>query len=299
MGVYTKPDAFTRETANSAQYEIISFDDDEETEPAWPGNNAGDAWQDTAATRSDDDTLQDNDTTQDDGDTLAGSDGEVPEAPQTKSSNNVSKQIEIDEKRRAHDEAETKRKTEWETKQAAKKAAFDKAFMELLELSDENVIGESVKRTEADLERLTRRNMKMCVADHIQSVCKNDPSFARFVCYPNKSLINCFKYINKKAEEYIRKELELLGQKAAGTIGEDVPDDLCYQWAEDYFRDLDADVDKNKDDEFVPKPSYSGNSGTEAKKKETTKQKEAKAPEPPSPEQKADDAQLCFFGGAA
>ena len=35
--------------------------------------------------------------------------------------------------------------------------------------------------------------------------------------------------------------------------GEDVPDELCYQWAEDYFRDLDAEEDKEQEEKFVPR----------------------------------------------
>ena len=34
----------------------------------------------------------------------------------------------------------------------------------------------------------------------------------------------------------------------------DIPDDLCYQWAEDYFRDPDAKEDQGDEEEFVPQP---------------------------------------------
>jgi hypothetical protein len=59
-------------------------------------------------------------------------------------------------------------------------------------------------------------------------------------------------------------------------FGGDVPDDLCYKWAEDYFNDPDADVDKDKDDKFVPKPFYGGgSSSSKSKKKDPPKKKEA------------------------
>lgn len=41
--------------------------------------------------------------------------------------------------------------------------------------------------------------------------------------------------------------------RMAGGYGGDVPDELCYQWAEEYFRDLDVKEDKTDEDEkFVP-----------------------------------------------
>ncbi len=36
------------------------------------------------------------------------------------------------------------------------------------------------------------------------------------------------------------------------TYGCDVPDDMCYQWAEDYFRDPDAKEDHEDEEKFVP-----------------------------------------------
>jgi hypothetical protein len=186
---------------------------------------------------------------------------------------------EEDERRRHEDEA--KRKAEWDAKQAEKKAAVAKAIQELLTMTDDDVVNQSVKRTGDDLERLTRRNMKMCVTEHIQMKCYEDPAvFGRLVCHPRQSMINCFKYINRKAEEFIKTEMEMRGEKASGAVGEDVPDDMCYQWAEDYFNDPDAEADKDKDDTFIPKPFYGGSSSSKSKKKEPAEKKEADKPKP-------------------
>jgi hypothetical protein len=57
-----------------------------------------------------------------------------------------------------------------------------------------------------------------------------------------------------------------------GGFGGDVPDDLCYKWAEDYYRDSDAEIDKDKNDKFVPKTFYGGSS-SKTKKKEPVKEK--------------------------
>ncbi len=59
-----------------------------------------------------------------------------------------------------------------------------------------------------------------------------------------------------------------------GVYGSDVPDDLCYQWAEEYFRDPDAEEDREKEEKFVPKP-YVGKSGSRAKAKKTAEKKPA------------------------
>ena len=59
-----------------------------------------------------------------------------------------------------------------------------------------------------------------------------------------------------------------------GMIGSDVPDDVCYQWALDYFRDADAEEDKEKDEKFVSKP-YVG-SGRRTTKKTAKKKPETK-----------------------
>ena len=50
-----------------------------------------------------------------------------------------------------------------------------------------------------------------------------------------------------------------------GVYGSDVPDDLCYQWAEEYFRDPNAKEDQEKEESFVPR-AYSGKSSVKPKK---------------------------------
>ena len=59
---------------------------------------------------------------------------------------------------------------------------------------------------------------------------------------------NCFHHINRQARDYLRREMEDNDEKAVdGVYGGDVPDELCYQWAEEYFRDPDAEVDRPKE----------------------------------------------------
>lgn len=74
--------------------------------------------------------------------------------------------------------------------------------------------------------------------------------------------------------EYIQKDLKVDGNRAFSQMGygEDVPDDLCYQWAIDYFHDLDAEEDKETEKKFIPRP-YSSNQSTGKKGKNNTKEK--------------------------
>lgn len=185
-------------------------------------------------------------------------------------------------KRKAHEESEAKRKAEWEAKQAAKKQAKEAALQKLNAMSDDEAIAASVKRISTDTERLTRRNMKECVAEHIQSLCKKDTAFARKTMHPSKSMVKCFKYVNRMAKEYVKQEMEDNDiQPDGGGYGCDVPDGLCYQWAEDYFNATDAPEDQEKEEKFVPKP-YTGTTAKPAKKTEKAKTKPKKQQSKPS-----------------
>ena len=189
------------------------------------------------------------------------------------------------EKRKAHEEAEAKRKAKWEAKQAAKKQAEEAALKKLATMSDDEAIAASVKRISTDTERLTRRNMKECVAEHIQSLCKKDTAFARKTMHPSKSMVKCFKYVNRMAKEYVKQEMEDNDiQPDGGGYGCDVPDGLCYHWAEDYFNATDALEDQEKEEKFIPKP-YTGTSSKPAKpakKTEKVKTKPKKQQSKPS-----------------
>lgn len=191
-------------------------------------------------------------------------------------------------KRKAHEESEAKRKAEWEAKQLAKKQAEEAAIQKLQDMSDDDVIAASTKRISTDVERLTRRNMKECVAAHIQELARKDATFARRTMHPHKNMINCFKYINRMAKDYIQQEMKDNDIKPEnGVYGGDVPDDVVYKWAEEYFNSMDIEEDKEKEEKFVPKPyvgtasSKSKKTTSKAKKTEKPATKEAKKkPEP-------------------
>lgn len=197
--------------------------------------------------------------------------------------------------RRAHEEAEAARKAEWERKKREKEEAEQAAWENAVAMDDNEVMMASMKRVGDDAERLTRRNMKQCVTEHIQTKCLDDPAFARQVMHPRKNMIRCFRYITRKAKEFVKQEMEDNDEKPIdGGYGCDVPDDLCYLWAEEYFMDMDAEEDKEKEEKFVPKP-YTGKTAPKSKKK-TEKKKPAPKKEPPK-EQPVEDTtnQLTLF----
>jgi hypothetical protein len=281
MGVFSEMDTLRTEQGEVAPFTLsadtsavpapASFDDEERQQ----------AEADTAAAALS--MLNGGETPPDSGDDdEPESDGESEKAEQT-----------ADQKKAEHEAAEAKRKAEWENRQAAKKAAEEKALEATRSMSNDAVADASVKKLGLDAERLTRRNMKMCVTEHIQTLCLDNPEFARKAMHPRKSMMNCFKYINRKAQEYLKQEMEDNDEKPGGyAIGGDVPDDLCYMWAEEYFNDPDAEVDKEKDEKFVPKPYYGGSSSSKSKKKEPAKKKEAPKQEKPVPAKAAPPEQM-------
>ena len=182
-----------------------------------------------------------------------------------------------DERRRAHEAAEAKRKAEWEAKQQEKRRADAEAVQRLAAMSDAQASADAAKRVAADTEKLTRRNMKEMVCEHIQDLCGSDPAFARRVMHPRKSMIRCFKYITRKAREFAEQEMKDNDIKREGVYGCDVPDGLCYQWAVDYFNDPDAAEDKEGEEKFVAKP-YVPKTGSKPKPKAQPR-KPAKKPE--------------------
>lgn len=179
--------------------------------------------------------------------------------------------------RQAHEAAEAKRKAEFDAKQAEKRAKRQTALDRIAAMNSAELLAASVERVAADMERLTRRNMKETVAEHIQAKCRENAAFAMLVMDPSKSMVNCFQYINRQAQAYAEQEMKDNGVQRTGVYGLDVPDGLCFQWAEDYFKDENAEEDHKDDEKFIPKP-YTPSARKAAKSK--TNKKPAPAAKP-------------------
>ena len=201
-----------------------------------------------------------------------------------------------EQKRKEHEEAEAKRKAEWEAKKQAKEEEILFAWENATALDDAALAAASSKRVGDDSERLTRRNMKQCVTEMIQIFCYEDLDLARQVMHPRKNMVNCFRYITRKAKEFVMQEMKDNDIKPDREgYGSDVPDDLCYQWAKEYFFDMDAPEDKDPNEEqFVPKP-YVGKTVSKPKKKAEKKKPEPKKVEVPKPAPTANEGQLDMF----
>lgn len=206
-----------------------------------------------------------------------------------------------DKKRAEHEASEAKRKAEWVARQQAKKDAEQEQTERLNVMSDDEVLQASMKRVSSDTEKLTRRNMKECVLEYIQTLCFEDIAFARLTMMPKKSMIRCFQFINRKAWEYVQDEIKANGvQVGHGEQGYgcDVPDDLCYQCAEEYFRNPDVKEDKEDEEEFVPRPyvkPYANKSKAKIKAKDKTKEPDETTTVASAAEEKVVDGQISLF----
>ncbi len=238
---------------------------------------------------------------------------ELPPAAPTQPADDKADKAAADEdaKRKAHEEAEAKRKAEFDARQQKKKEAEQLALAKLEGMSDDEVLAASLERVDDDTEKLTRRHMMECVKEHIQTMCLSDPAFARKVMHPQKTMIRCAQYINRKAWEYVQDELKARGVTPSRTepYASAIPEDICYQWAVDYFNDPDAKEDHEEGEKFVPQP-YRGTSSRSAKTSKSKEKgkaagkagagknsgpKEAKPVEP----KKQDDGGQISFGGFA
>lgn len=221
----------------------------------------------------------------------------------TNSTNVTGTAIQNDEdvKRAEHEASEAKRKAEWEARQQAKKAAEQEQTDRLNVMSDDEVLKASMKRVSSDTEKLTRRNMKECVLEYIQTLCLEDIAFARLTMMPKKSMIRCFQFISRKAWEYVQDEIKASGVQVGieeQGYGCDIPDGLCYQWAEEYFRNNDVKEDKEEDEDFVPRPyvkPYTSKSKAKNKAKDKTKESDEANIAAPAAEEKAVDGQISLF----
>lgn len=203
-------------------------------------------------------------------------------------------------KKAEHEAAEAKRKAAFDARQAEKKKNYQLQLLKMQNMSDDDVMVAAAQRAGRDTEKITRRNMKECVSEHIQTLCFSDPVFARLTMHPRKNMIHCFQYINRKAQEYVQDELKASGiQQGPGLqiYSADIPDDLCYQWAEDYFRDPTVKEDEEQEEKFVAKP-YVSKTGTKTTVKKPAEKKKAEkksaAKKPPEPKMPTEDGQISF-----
>ena len=197
-----------------------------------------------------------------------------------------------------HEAAEAQRKAEFDARKAEKKKNEQLQLLKMQNLSDDDVMVAAAQRASEDTEKITRRSLKECISEYIPTLCFSDPAFARLTMHPRKNMINCFMYIQRKAQEYVKDEIKLNVKPGPGMqiYSTDIPDDLCYKWAEDYFRDPTVKEDEEQEEKFVPRPYISKTGAKTTVKKPAEKKKEKKPAEkkPPEPVKPAEDGQISF-----
>ena len=214
----------------------------------------------------------------------------APKAPETAPHSPAKpsvKETSEDQKRKEHEEAEAKRKAEWEAKKKAKEDAEILKWQNTVASIDGSIAETAKKRLGDEFERLTQYNIKQCITEMLQARCLEDEAFARQVYHPRKSMLNCFNYVMRRGNEFLLQEMKIKGIKPSREgYGGAIPEGVVYEWAREYFFDMDAPEDKDEnEEEFVPKP-YVGKpvskstKKTEKKVEKKTEKTPEKKPEP-------------------
>lgn len=198
------------------------------------------------------------------------------------------------ERKKAFEAEEAKRKAEFDAKKAARDEEIQIEWEMNTMLSTDELLKQAENNIATGVERITHRNMKESVAAYIIELSRKNENLSRNILHPKKSVANCFKYINIKAREYLEEDMKLTGEKPDrnGVIGIDIPDDLCYDWAEEYYRSTKMEVDYADEEKFEPKtytPAYTSKTA----KKSTAKKKET--PPPKEKEKSENTNQLSLF----
>jgi len=105
-----------------------------------------------------------------------------------------------------------------------------------------SVIDQAKQALQRQSERLTVKTMADYVLEHILSCCENDAVFAEKVSQPDKSFMDCIKYIKDWALEWLKEQQKLESSECANptTVCGDVPNEICYKWAVDYYNSVPA-----------------------------------------------------------
>lgn len=113
---------------------------------------------------------------------------------------------------------------------------------------------------ELQAERTSLKTMADYVKEYIVGYCDEDPAFVERVNDPLKNFMDCIGYIKKKALEWLKEQQNLELTSYTQGVGGDVPNDICYQWAVEYYYSKPE-----------PKPAPKEKAATGAKTKKNSK----------------------------
>lgn len=183
------------------------------------------------------------------------------------------------EKKAVFDAEEAKRKAEFDAKKAKKDEEIQIEWELNTMLAPDELLAAAKENIATGVERITRRNMKESVAAYIIKLSQESEDLSRNILHPKKSIVNCYRYINRKALGYAEEQMKLTGETPDknGVFGIDIPDDICYMWAKEYYSSTDIPEDYEDEEKFEPR-TYRPT--TKPAKKTTTKKKETPTPPP-------------------
>lgn len=84
------------------------------------------------------------------------------------------------------------------------------------------------------------------VQAYLEQHASEDEVFAYKMRNPKKSIKNCIKFIAQKAMAYMEKHKE--EYEMENGYGGDVPDEICYGWANHYYDENDLEVDMTEEE---------------------------------------------------
>lgn len=183
------------------------------------------------------------------------------------------------EKKAAFEAEEAKRKAEFDAKKAKKDEEIQIEWELNTMLTPDELLAAAKEKIATGVERITRRNMKESVAAYIIKLSQESEDLSRYILHPEKDIVKCYRYINRKALGYAEEQMKLTGETPDknGVFGIDIPDDICYMWAKEYYSSTDIPEDHEDEEKFEPR-TYRPT--TKPAKKTTTKKKETPTPPP-------------------
>jgi len=105
-----------------------------------------------------------------------------------------------------------------------------------------SVIDQAKQVLQRQSERLTVKTMADYVLEHILSCCENDAVLAEKVSQPDKSFMDCIKYIKDRALDWLKEQQKIESSECVNPtiVCGDVPNEICYKWAVDYYNSVPA-----------------------------------------------------------
>ena len=179
-------------------------------------------------------------------DLSASADTQAPEAEQAAKGASPSPQV---------------RKAEFEEKQRRKKEKKERARQAVRAMSDADVMAAAIKMIEAredeirkDFDDDTNGVIEMIILQALKAGCQCDTDFARSIMNPDKCFANCIRYVGTQAYEKKKDDIQKQIRGGAQYAAFSFPTKLYFQWATDYFNDLNAPEDKEPEEKFKPQP---------------------------------------------